>query len=209
MIAAESLLAVAYLDPVRQHARVHRLRLAAAPRAAVARGHLRLREPGRRGRARGASSCTSRSARGRSSPSAVILAAVAIIVTARGRLAGPAARRSGDARGDDARTSDRTRSGRPSWQRRVRRAEAGVSLRLALGEHRPADPPGHRHHRDHRVHADAGRERRAVGDVEAGDDRARGVAPDPAARIGRVFHGGRAHPQRAHLVGRATAPRLG
>ncbi len=60
--------------------------------------------------------------------------------------------------------------------------------RAALGQHRPGDAPGEGHDRDHRVDTDAGREQRAIPDVEPGDDGA-AAGPDPARRIARRGRG--------------------
>ena len=121
--------------------------------------------------------------------SVVILAAVAIIVTARSRSG---------------------RASRP--RRRLSRSPpstAPASGRLPLRKHRPADPPRHCHHRDHRVHPDAGRERRAVRDVEAGDHATARIGTNPAALVRGMRRRIRAHPDRAHLVGRGDRPAVG
>ncbi len=158
----------------RQPARVHRLRLAPARRAAAARRDVRLRQPGRRGHPRGARPAGADRRPDRSSPAAVIIGAVALIVTARGRMQAPV----------------RGRRQRPT-------------PRSALRQDRPRHPPSQRHHGQHRIDPER-RSGTARCPRRTGRRRPRSspaVATDTTARIAGVVGRVGAHPGRAHLVG--------
>ena len=96
-ISRESVVALVYLLVIGQPRGVHRLRLAAARRAAAPRRDLRLRQPGRR-RHPGRASSSARPIDPRTIVAgAVIVFAVALIVTARGRMQAPRAGRASEA----------------------------------------------------------------------------------------------------------------
>ena len=130
-----------------------------------------------------------------------------MIVTARGRMA--ARRPAAAASADGARTARR-----PPGDGDAGPAPdpTGGPPRLSprrrpLGPDRPGDAPRHRHDRDHRVDAEPGRERRAVGDVEARDRPRRPAARTRPRGSAAWSRGVGAHPDRAHLVGREDARR--
>ena len=132
---------------------------------------------------------------------AVIIFAVALIVTARGRMTRPGQVDAGDG------GSRRASPGQPRDRRR-----AGAQVRLdaltqrasGLGQDHPRQPAGHGHDRDHRVDPDAGREDRPVADVQAAHDRLTARSPARTRPHGSqaASRGVGTHPDRAHLVGR-------
>ena len=136
----------------------------------------------------------------------MIVAAVALIVTGRGRTQ-PAAKPIGPEPEPPPPSTART-PGPPAAA--PRNARPRLSARRALREHRPGDLPRPGHRRHHRVHAQRARERGRVADVQPAIVRSapapRVGPPDPARRVSRVPGRVVAGPRRAHLVRRDDRP---
>ncbi len=128
--------------------------------------------------------------------SVVIVVAVALIITARSRMVHQQL--------PGTRPARRLVGGGPRRRRRHR------SARSALRQHRPRDTPSERHHRQHRIDPEPGREERAVRHVEAAD-RPIGamVGADAAPWVTGVIARIRSHPYRAHLVRREDRRAVG